>query len=162
MSIENVQKCYSRFDLDGDVYLAVYPHIKAVHIDYSNSSNASKSFFCDFTGNIICPRQTNTILKKSLPDDKEIFFFNHKVSLLFMKNPLRNSNDGAEDVYFKLKNSSQGGIIKILFSANSFSLGIIEQPPDKQITECLKLIPRNMKNWSKLIIKEKSIRIYSE
>jgi hypothetical protein len=162
MSLEEVQKCYSRFDLDGDVDLAVYPHIRAVHIDYSSDSNVEKSFFCDYMGNIICPQQINAMLKKSVPEDKQIFFLNRKVSLIFMKNPLSSLNDQAEEIYINLKGTSHHCIMKILFVSDNFSLGVIEQHPDVQVTECLKLIPQDMENWSTLIIKEKSFRVYSE
>jgi hypothetical protein len=161
MILEDVQKCYSRFDLDGDVYLAVYPHIRAVHIDYSSNKKVVKSFFCDYMGNIICPHQINTMLKKSVPEDKQIFFLNHKVSLIFMKNTLSSSIDKAE-IYINLKETAQRCIMRILYSTDNFSLGVIEQQPDIQVVECLKLIPHDMENWSTLIIKEESFQVYSE
>ena len=162
MSLEDVQKCYSRFDLEGDVYLAVYPHIRAVHIDYFSKKKVEKSFFCDYMGNIICPHQINTILKKSVPEDKQIFFLNHKVSLIFMKNPLSSSYDQAEEIYLNLRGTSQRCILKILFSTDNYSLGVIEQHPDTQVVECLKLLPQDMENWSTMIIKEESFRVNSE
>ncbi|MCF7911571.1 MAG: hypothetical protein K9M99_03505 [Candidatus Cloacimonetes bacterium] len=162
MRLDEVQKHYYRFDLNGEVYLAVYPNIRAIHIDYTCKKKMTKSFFCDYQGNIICPHQTNYILKKSVPEDKKTFFLNHKVSIIFLTHQLVNSINEGEDIYINLNGSSRKCVMRILYSCKNFSLGAIIQKPDVLVEECLKLIPKDMENWNKLIINKDSFRIYME
>lgn len=157
-----LQKCHSRFDLKGEVYLTIYPDLKVIHIDVTKNKNTSKSFFCDYCGHIICPHQINAILKRSNTDLKISYYLSHKMSLIFLKSPLASKNEKADAIYLNLSDKRRKCIMKLLYSSDNFSLGVIEYKPDQKVSECLKLIPEDMQNWSKLVIDEESFKIFSE
>ncbi|MDP8219785.1 MAG: hypothetical protein P9X26_00440 [Candidatus Stygibacter frigidus] len=48
MKSKILKKCYRRIDLKGEVFVAVYPHLKVIHIDVKKDKNTAKSFFCDY------------------------------------------------------------------------------------------------------------------
>ena len=162
MKSELLQKCQSRLNLKGEVYLAVYPDLKVIHIDITKNKNTSKSFFCDYCGHIVCPHQINSILKKSNSDNKLSYYLSNKISLIFIQCPLATKNEKPDGIYLNLSDKKSKCILKLLYSSDNFSLGVIEQKPDHNVSECLKLIPEDMQNWSKMVIEEESFRVFSE
>ncbi|MDP8219786.1 MAG: hypothetical protein P9X26_00445 [Candidatus Stygibacter frigidus] len=85
-----------------------------------------------------------------------------RISLIFVNTPLAQINENPNGIYLNLSDNKHKCILKLLFFSDNFSLGVIEHTPDHNISECLKLIPEDMQNWSKLIIDEDSFRIISE
>ena len=162
MKSKILQKYHSRIDLKGEVFVAVYPHLKVIHIDVKKDKNTAKSFFCDYCGHIICPHQINSILKKGNSDDKLCYFLSDRISLIFVNTPLAQKNENPDGIYLNLNDNKHKCILKLLYSSDNFSLGVIEHTPDHNISECLKLIPEEMQNWSKLVINEDSFNIISK
>ncbi len=162
MNIDKIKNCQGILSLNGEVYLAIYPVSKVIFIDFSHKGKIHKSFFCDFMGNIICPQQINHILKKNPTQEKLSCFFNNNIKFIFMNSTYIDHDLMAGNIYINLNSSSENCIMKILYSSGIFSLGVIEKELDQEISECLKLIPKDLKNWRKMIIKGETFSLYLE
>ena len=152
----------SAFYFDGKIFVSIYLNRKIVFIDYQQNTRFHKSFFCDFRGNIICPSQVNNLLKNDICPKKVNYLFLGKISLIFNNFSLFPDKDSGlyGKLYVNLSNNTTSCIMRILYSSSCFSLGVIEKIPDNDISECLKMIPEDLKDWQKLIINDESIKIY--
>jgi hypothetical protein len=145
----------------GDVHVTVYPAMKIIFFDYSREDEFHKSFFVDLRGHIICPQQVNRILKNGNTNDKLSFFENFEMTFVITGGTSEEKPEQPANIYVKLGDNENGCIMKILFSSNEFCLGVIEKRPDKEMSDCLKLIPADMRNWKKMVISQDSVQVFT-
>ncbi|MCF7918536.1 MAG: hypothetical protein K9N06_01325 [Candidatus Cloacimonetes bacterium] len=162
MSHEINKKCLIRLKLNGESHISIYPKQKIVFIDNLPTRSERRSFFCDFKGNIICPFQMNNVLKNSDSLPSYSTFFGTTIALLFFTCDIMNLDTIEPGTYFNLKESGKPCYLKVIFSQGSFCLGAIGKKPDRELSECLKLLPADLSNWNRMILKDDSFRVVSE
>lgn len=161
MTNNNFYHVYSSLDFCGDVFISIYPQEKFIHIDYSRGNAFSKSFFCDFYGNIICPKRMNSLLKHCSNSEHPKFFFYRKIKLIFLNENFENESINEGNIYLNGSSIDDNCIIKLIYMSPHHSIGVIEKFQSQELKECLSLIPKKMKDWQKLIVNDEAVQFIS-
>lgn len=154
-------KCLFSVKLNGETHITIYPNDDVFHVDNSYRSNR-KNFFLGFDGNIICPNQMNHILKKTKKLEGSTVFYNKTVILVIFKNDALLQKDLKKGNYLNLSSENDCCFLKIIHSNENACLGILQNCPDKELSDCLKLLPPEMKKWDRMNICEDSVKIFSK
>jgi len=157
--MKDIDNFLSSFTFDGELYLAIHPLLKLIYFDYTGQPEVTKSFFCDFSGNIICPGQVNNLLKRVSSRKKYSYFFYNKLQVILLNNFFRIDDNSSSNLYLRLNIARADCIMKIIYSCKNFSLGVIENQLNRDVSECLNLIPQNLRDWKKMLVDGDSIQL---
>lgn len=146
--------------LPGNTHVVIYPKLRVVFFDNSQGDEQQKGFFCDNQGHIICPSQVNNILRNGMTPKKVSKFFKQDVTIVFMSGIKEENNIGEDAVYLHIDNKETNCVMKLLYTSIEFCIGVITRENSQSLNECLQLIPKDMQDWQKLVIKDKSIKVY--
>ena len=155
------KKCLFSMKLKGETHISTYSDEEVFHIDNSHKSNR-KNFFLDFDGNIICPNQMNQILKMSKKLNGNSVFFNKVIMLVIFKNNAVEQQNLQKGHYLNLSSDSDCCFLKVIFTKNDTCLAVLQNKADKDLAECLKLLPAGMMNWERMNICEDNIKVFTK
>lgn len=155
-------KCRVYYELSGETYIGIYAEADFVFIDSCTSDSNRRSFFCDLRGNIICPSQINKLMKHKEPRKTYSSFYPLGLLLVFFNCKNLDQEQLERGVYLNLCEEESKCYLKVLYARGDHCLGSISGEADKELNDCLKLLPDDVKRWRKLVIRKNSISLETD
>lgn len=161
MSEKFCKTCLFNIKLKGEIHISIYPDAKVFMIDI-DSKDIRKSFFLDLNGNIICPAQINTIMKNTDTLHSNSYFFSGELLLVIFKSKVTGQENLERNNYLNLSHQNEHCYLKVIYTYDDICVGIIQNKPDGELSQCLKLLPDDILDWQRLNICSDSIQVFQK